>query len=88
MSEITLKDIEQVLDKKLKAAVAPLATKEDVHREVREGVEDLARIIADTIATPFTQRFDRLEKLLQVEQDVDTLKRQMLEIRSALHLSV
>ena len=44
--------------------IAKLATKEDVHHEVREGVEDLARIIADTIAMPFTKRFDRLEELL------------------------
>ena len=88
MSEITLKAIEQLLDEKLKAAVAPLATKQDVHREVREGAEDLARIIADTIATPFTQRFDRLEELLDVKDDVHLLKRQMAEIRSALHLSV
>jgi len=50
-------------------------------------VEDLARIVADTIATPFTKRFDRLEELLEVKDDVATLKRQMTEIRSALHLS-
>jgi len=37
-----------------------------VHREVREGVEDLARIVADTIAAPFTERFDRLEESLDV----------------------
>lgn len=70
-----------------KKDLTPLATKADVKREVREGVEDLARIIADTIATPFSKRFDRLEELLEVKEDVLTLKRQMLEIRSALHLS-
>ena len=83
MSDFTLKAIENLLDQKLKAAVAPLATKDDL----RNGVEELARVIANTVAAPFTQRFDRLEKLLQVEQDVQTLKNPMAEIRSALHLS-
>jgi hypothetical protein len=67
--------------------IAKLATREDVRHEVKEGVEDLARIIADTIATPFTKRFDRLEELMDVKDDVQTLKRQMMEIRSALHLN-
>ncbi len=98
MSEITLKAIEQMLDQKLKAAIAPLATKEDVRTAVQasearvvkridDAQEELAHIIADTVAAPLTQRLDRLEKLLQVEQDVETLKRQMVELRSALHLS-
>ena len=78
---------EQRFQELLHAALAPLATKADVHREVREAVDDLARIIADTIATPFTERFERLEELLAVKDDVEQLKRQMLEIRSALHLS-
>jgi hypothetical protein len=64
--------------------MAHLATKKDI----KEQTEELARIIADTIAIPFTQRFDRLEELLEVKDDVQTLKRQMAEIRSALHLSV
>jgi hypothetical protein len=84
MSELTLSAIEQLLDKKLMAAVAPLATKKDI----QEQTEELARIIADTVAIPFTHRFDRLEELLEVKDDVQTLKRQMSEIRSALHLSV
>ena len=71
------------LDKTINNAVAPLATKKDV----REAVDDLARIVADTIATPFTKRFNQLEKLLEVKEDIETLKKQMTEIRSALHLS-
>src|SRR6266542_399554 len=39
--------------------IAKLATKENVQPELREFVEDLARIVANTIATPFTKRFDR-----------------------------
>jgi len=74
----------EYLDEALKAAVAPLATRKDLEAQT----EELARMIADTIATPFTKRFDQLEELLEVKQDVLTLKRQMAEIRSALHLSV
>jgi hypothetical protein len=83
MSEVTLKALEQLLDNKLKAAVAPLATKQDVSN----AVEDLARIIADTVAAPFTERFNSLEEAMKVKDDVQTLKRQMAEIRAALHLS-
>lgn len=92
MSEITLKAIEQLLDTKLKNvattadlqnAVAPLATKQDLEKQT----EDLARMIADTITTPFTKRFDRLEELLEVKEEVRVLKKQMAEIRLALHLS-
>ena len=65
-----------------------LATREKhIITRIDESQAELARIIADTIATPFTERFDRLEKLLEVKEDVATLKRQMIEIRSALHLS-
>ena len=93
MSEITLKAIEQLLDKKFKnvvttvdlqKAVAPLATKKGLEAQTAA----LARMVADTIATPFTKRFERLEELLEVKDDVRVLKRQMAEIRSALHLSV
>jgi len=76
--------------------VAGLATKDSVTRAVADSEkrviqriddaqEELARIIADTIANPFTKRFDRLEELLEVKEDVQTLKHQMSEIRSALH---
>jgi hypothetical protein len=57
-------------------------------KRIDEAQEELARIVADTIATPFTKRFDELEGMLEVKEEVQTLKRQMAEIRSALHLSV
>lgn len=79
MTELTAEHFEQILGEKL----APLATKADV----REAVEDLARMIADTITAPFTRRFDQLEELLEVKEDVQVLQRQMSEIRAALHLS-
>jgi len=72
----------EYFDQALKAAVAPLATKKDLE----EQTEALARMVADTIATPFTKRFDRMEDLLEVKDEVQDLKRQMEELR--LHLSV
>ena len=50
-----------------------------------EGVEEIARIIADTVAVSFTERLDRLQEALAVKEEVATLKRQMAEIRAALH---
>jgi len=41
MTQLSEEHLEQILIKKL----APLATKEDVRREVREGVEGLARMV-------------------------------------------
>jgi len=81
MTQLTEERFEQILAQRLDAQTKQLKTYMD------DQTEDLARIIADTIATPFNKRFDRLEELLEVKEDVLTLKRQMLEIRSALHLS-
>ena len=82
MSEITLKAIEQLLDKRLDT------TEQRIIKRIDEAQEELARMVADTIATPFSKRFDRLEELLEVKDDVQLLKRQMVEIRSNLHLSM
>jgi hypothetical protein len=85
--ELTKEHFDQVL--KGLATKADLAASE--HRiigRIDEAQEQLARMVADTIATPFTKRFDRLEELLEVKEDVQTLKHQMMEIRSTLHLSV
>lgn len=71
-------------DKALKAAVAPLATKKDLE----EQTEALARMVADTIATPFTQRFDRLEELLNIRDRVERheLVIKNLEMKAGLRL--
>ena len=99
MSELTKEYFEQVVSGlATQKDLAGLATKEDlaqglkttearIIKRIHESQEELARIVADTIATPFTKRFDRLEELLEVKDDVQTLKRQMSEIRAALHLS-
>jgi DNA anti-recombination protein RmuC len=63
------------------------ATEKRILKRIDEAQEELARIVAETIAEPFTARFDRLEELLTVKDEVQTLKRQMAEIRSALHLT-
>jgi hypothetical protein len=65
-----------------------VATEKRIISRIDEAQEEFARIVADTIATPFTKRFDRLEELLEVKEDVQTLQKQMAEIRSALHLSL
>jgi len=63
------------------------ATEKRILKRIDEAQEELARIVAETIAEPFSSRFDRLEELLTVKDEVQTLKRQMVEIRSALHLT-
>jgi hypothetical protein len=63
------------------------ATEKRIITRIDDAQEELARIVADTVATPFTERFERLEELLRVKSDVDMLKQQMSEIRSALHLA-
>lgn len=65
-----------------KEDLKPLATKQDV----REGVEELARIVADTVATPMEEGFARLESLMDVRLAVQTLQLDMRRIKEALHL--
>jgi hypothetical protein len=79
--ELTKEYFDKVLTQKLDA------TEQRIIQRIDEAQEQLARIVADTVATPFTERFERLEQLLKVKDDVETLKRQMGEIRSALHLT-
>ena len=86
MSELTKEYFDEAL-KTLATIDALASTEKRIVKRIDESQEELARVIANTIAIPFTKRFDRLEELLEVKQDVMTLKRQMLEIRSALHLN-
>ena len=64
-----------------------------IKQELKVNIEEIrdvnmqSQVIANTIAEPFTKRFEKLEELLKVKDDVETLKLQMLEIRSTLHLS-
>jgi hypothetical protein len=65
-----------------KEDLKPLATKQDV----RYGVEELARIVSETVATPMEERFARLESLMDVRLAVQTLQLDMRRIKQALHL--
>ena len=81
MPELTLKAIELLLDTKL------ATTEQHIIKRIDDAQEELARLVETTIAAPFSKRFDQLEELLDVKEEVQTLKRQMSEIRSALHLT-
>jgi hypothetical protein len=81
--ELTKEYFDQITENlATKEDLKPLATKQDV----REGVEELARIISETIATPMEKRFASLEKKLDVEKDVAALKVDMVKIKEALHI--
>lgn len=64
----------QDLTDAITAAVKPLATKQDV----TDAVEELARIIATTIAEPMQQKFEHLEETLELRLKVKSLE-QVLE---------
>jgi hypothetical protein len=81
MSELTKEDFEQALkglatkDDLLKA-VAPLATKKDLE----EQTEALARIVADTVANPFTKRFDDLEEKLDYSERIRMIENRLAKL--------
>ncbi len=75
--------IEQRMDgMATKTDLRPLATKADV----REGVEELARIIATTVAKPMEQHFAELKAELAMHQRVQRLENDINKIKAALHL--
>jgi hypothetical protein len=70
----------EYFDQALKAAVAPLATKEDVHREVRQGVDELARMVADG--------FEDVQRRLDVTAQIKTFERKFQKLEEALHIEL
>jgi hypothetical protein len=80
MSDLTREHFDQEMGK-VSARFAPLATRQDV----RDGVEELARMVKAGFDST-DKNFARLSDTLQVRQDVDQLKTQMIEIRQALNL--
>jgi hypothetical protein len=76
----TKEDLKEVATKE---DLKPLATKQDV----REGVEELARIIAETVANPMEQHFTELKDYAQVREEVKNLKTDMLKIKQALNIN-
>jgi transketolase len=59
----------------------------DLKAFAKEQTEELARIIADTVATPMEQRFAKLEARQDVAERVKALETDMRQIKAALHIS-
>jgi hypothetical protein len=76
MTELTKEFFEQTLDKKLKEAVAPLATKQDV----RDGVEELARMVSTG--------FEDIQERLDVHKLIQVHERKLQKIEEALHITL
>jgi hypothetical protein len=74
--ELTKEYFEQTLDKKLKDAVAPLATKQDV----REAVEELARIT--------NTGFEDIQQRLDVTSQIKVFERKFHKLEEALHIKL
>ena len=79
MTQLTEERFEEILTEKL----APLATKADV----REGVEELARITSSGFART-EQRFDELESRLDVTARLQTFERKFQKLEEALHIKL
>jgi len=60
--------------------IAKLATKDDVHREVREGVEELARIVSGG--------FEDIQKRLDVTAQITVFERKFQKLEEALHIKL
>ena len=82
MSELTLKAIEQLLDKKLGA------TEGRIIKRIDDAQEEVARLIANTVADPFTQRFEELEKRLDVAEQIKLFERKFQKLEEALHIKL
>lgn len=89
MTQLTEERFEQILSEKLaplvtkdelQTAVRPLATKEDVSNEVRAGVEELARMVAEGF-NDIRERLDVRERLTVVEQKLH-------RVEEALHITL
>jgi hypothetical protein len=85
MTQLTEERFEQILEQKLKGlattaglekAVAPLATKEDV----REGVEELARMVS--------AGFDDIRDRLDVRERVSRVEHNLQRIAKELHINL
>jgi hypothetical protein len=57
-----------------------LATKQDVHNEVREGVEELARMVSTG--------FEDLNARLDVAEQMKTFERKFQRLEEALHIKL
>jgi hypothetical protein len=81
MSELNKEYFDKVVaNLATKQDLGPLATKEDVRREVREGVEELARMVAEG--------FEDVQRRLDVQELVQAHERKLHKIEEALHLTL
>ena len=73
MTQLTTEErFEEILNQKL----APLATKDDVHREVRAGVEELARMVSSGF-DDIRDRLDVRERVVRVEQGLQRIAKEL-----------
>ena len=83
MTQLTQESFERILQDRLQEAVAPLATKQDV----REAVGELARITSSGFART-EERFDEVEKRLDVHELFEMHERKFKKLEEALHISL
>jgi hypothetical protein len=84
MSELTKEYFERVVaDLATKQDLAPLATKQDV----QEGVEELARITSGGFAHT-EDRFDELEKRLDITAQLKTFELKFRKLEEAFHITL
>jgi hypothetical protein len=74
--ELTKQQFADILTEKL----APLATKEDVCREVREGVAELAEMVASG--------FEDVQRRLDVTTQISAFERKFQKLEEALHIKL
>jgi hypothetical protein len=56
-------------------------------KKMNDQTEQLAALIADTVATPMEQHFADLKDYSEVRKEVHTLKAEMQKIKEALHIA-
>jgi hypothetical protein len=56
-------------------------------KKMNDQTEQLARLIADTVATPMEEHFADLKDYSDVRKEVHTLKVEMQKIKAALHIA-
>jgi hypothetical protein len=56
-------------------------------KKINDQTEQLARLIADTVATPMEQHFADLKDYSEVRKELHTLKVEMQKIKEALRIS-
>lgn len=81
---------QQYFDEQIKK----LASKEDLDKQTKdlkvfaeEQTAELARIISTSVVEPMEQRFNDLEKKLDVKPRLEKLEKQMTELKTALSLT-